>query len=109
MRPKTSFATTPPSETANARQRAAHGSLNRRMVQTLMARTRQSVLERIVDERVGLTLVGSVSATIDRIAEEIAKEALKDEAFRRTLRELVHRRSEEMLDQLLRKNGKNGK
>lgn len=63
---------------------------------------KQSMLERIVDERVGQSLVGSVSVAIDRIAEEIAREALADETFRRTIRELVRRRSEELLDRLLR-------
>lgn len=63
---------------------------------------KQSVLERIVEERVGQSLAGNVSTAIDRIAEEIAKETLQDESFRHVLRELVHRRSEEMLEQLLR-------
>jgi hypothetical protein len=63
------------------------------------------MLERIVDERVGHALVGPVSVTIDRVAEEIAREALADETFRRTIRELVRVRSQELLDQLLR-NGK---
>jgi len=35
-----------------------------------------TLLEKIVDERVGLTLVGTVSVAVDRIAEEIAREAL---------------------------------
>jgi len=72
-----------------------------------VARATQSILERIVNERVGQTLVGGVSTAVDKIAEEIAKEALQDDAFRRTLRELVHRRSQELLEELLR-NG-NGK
>ena len=67
----------------------------------LVART--SLLERIVDERVGQTIVGSVSVAVDRIAEEIAKEALADETFRRSIRELVRRRSQELLDRLLAK------
>ena len=45
------------------------------------------MLERILDERVGQSLV--VSVAVDRIAEEIAREALADETFRRTIRELV--------------------
>ena len=60
-----------------------------------------TLLEKIVDERVGLTLVGTVSVAVDRIAEEIAREALGDETFRRTLRELVRVRSQKLLDQLL--------
>ena len=59
------------------------------------------LLEKIVDERVGQTLVGTVSVAVDRIAEEIAREALGDETFRRALRELVRVRSQKLLDQLL--------
>ena len=59
------------------------------------------MLERIVDERVGQSLVGSVSVGVDRIAEEIARETLADDTFRRTIRELVRRRSQELLNQLL--------
>jgi len=59
------------------------------------------MLERIVDERVGQSLVGSVSVAVDRIAEEIAREALADETFRRTIRELVRVRSQEILNRLL--------
>ena len=62
---------------------------------------RRTMLERIVDERVGQSLVGSVSVAVDRIAEEIAREALADDTFRRTIRELVRRRSQELLNQLL--------
>jgi len=64
---------------------------------------RRTILERIVDERAGHTVVGNVSVTIERIAEEIARETLSDETFRRSLRELVRRRSQEILDDLLRK------
>jgi len=39
------------------------------------------------------------------MAEEIAREALADETFRRTIRELVRLRSQQLLDRLLR-NGK---
>ena len=59
------------------------------------------MLERIVDERVGQSLVGSVSVAVDRIAEEIAREALADETFRRTIRELVGIRSQALLTRLL--------
>jgi hypothetical protein len=60
-----------------------------------------TLLEKIVDERVGQTLVGTVSVAVDRVAEEIAREALADETFRRALRELVRVRSQKLLDQLL--------
>ena len=65
-----------------------------------------TLLEKIVEERVGQTLVGTVSVAVDRVAEEIAREALADDTFRRTLRELVRLRSQELLDELLR-NGAN--
>ena len=60
------------------------------------------MLERIVEERVGHALVGTVSVVVDRVAEEIAREALADQTFRRTIRELVRLRSQELLDRLLR-------
>ena len=64
-----------------------------------------TLLEKIVDERVGQTLVGTVSVAVDRIAEEIAREALADETFRRALRELVRVRSQKLLDELLENGG----
>jgi hypothetical protein len=63
------------------------------------------MLERIVEERAGHAVVGTISVAVDRVAEEIAREALADETFRRTIRELVRVRSQELLDRLLR-NGK---
>jgi hypothetical protein len=66
-----------------------------------------TLLEKIVDERVGQALVGTVSVAVDRIAEEIAREALRDETFRRALRELVRIRSQKLLDQLLRNGTSN--
>src|SRR2546427_1060815 len=62
---------------------------------------RHTLLERIVDERVGQTMVGTVSVAVDRMAEEITREALADETFRRTIRELVRVRSQQLLDRLL--------
>jgi hypothetical protein len=66
-----------------------------------------TLLEKIVDERVGQALVGTVSVAVDRIAEEIEREALRDETFRRALRELVRIRSQKLLDQLLRNGTSN--
>ena len=63
---------------------------------------RHGLLGKILDERAGHTLVGTVSVAVERLAEEIAREALKDETFRRTLRELVRRRSQVLLNELLR-------
>ena len=48
-----------------------------------------TLLEKIVKERVGQTLVGTVNVAVDKLAEEIAREALADETFRRALREFV--------------------
>jgi len=62
---------------------------------------RHGLLERIVVERVGQTPVGTVSIGVERMAEEIAREALPDETFRRTIRELVRHRSQQLLDRLL--------
>ncbi|OFW26644.1 MAG: hypothetical protein A3H97_09845 [Acidobacteria bacterium RIFCSPLOWO2_02_FULL_65_29] len=61
-----------------------------------------TLLEKIVKERVGQTLVGTVNVAVDKLAEEIAREALADETFRRALREFVRLRSQELLDELLR-------
>ena len=68
-----------------------------------------SLLEKIVDERVGQTLVGTVSLAVDRIAEAIAREALADPTFRRTLHELVRVRSQALLDELMRNGTKRGR
>ena len=66
---------------------------------------RASILERIVEERTGQTIVGTVSVAVEKLAEEFAKEAMADKTFRRTIRELVRERSAALLDQLFR-NGK---
>jgi hypothetical protein len=70
---------------------------------------RRSVLERIVEERVGQTFVVSVSAAVDRLAKKIAREALSDRAFRRSIRELVRRRSEELLDRIFENGSRQGR
>ena len=64
-----------------------------------------TLLEKIVDDRVGQTLVGTVSVAVERMAEDIAREALTDETFRRALRELVRVRSQKLLDRLLQNGG----
>jgi hypothetical protein len=50
----------------------------------------------------GCSPVGTISVAVEELAEEIAREALADETFRRTIRELVRLRSQELLDRLLR-------
>jgi hypothetical protein len=49
----------------------------------------KNTLNRIVEEVTARTLVGSISLTIEKVAEEIAKEVLSDEEFRESLRTLV--------------------
>ncbi len=60
-----------------------------------------TLLERIIDERVGQAFVGTVSVAVDRLADEIAREALADDTFRRTIREIVRTRSQDLLERLL--------
>jgi hypothetical protein len=62
----------------------------------------------IVEEHAGHALVGTVSVAVERMAEDIARDALADETFRRALRELVRVRSQELLDRLLQ-NGRSNK
>jgi hypothetical protein len=66
---------------------------------------RRTLLGRIVDERAGQISVGGVSVAVERLAEEIAREALADPTFRPGIRELVRRRSRALLDRLLREAG----
>jgi hypothetical protein len=49
----------------------------------------KSKLDQIIEEVTARTLVGTVSVSIEKIAEEIAKEALSDEEFRESLHALV--------------------
>jgi hypothetical protein len=60
-----------------------------------------SLLERLVEQRTSETFLASIGVAVQKVAEEIAKEALADETFRRTLRELVQRRSVALLEELL--------
>jgi hypothetical protein len=57
-------------------------------------------LERIVEEATARTLVGSVSIAIEKIAEEIAKEALADEEFRESLRALTRASAKQIMARL---------
>jgi hypothetical protein len=57
-------------------------------------------LERIVEEATSRTLVGSVSIAIEKIAEEIAKEALADEEFRESLRALTRASAKQIMARL---------
>jgi hypothetical protein len=62
---------------------------------------RQSLLERLVEQRTSEAFLASIGVAVQKVAEEIAKEALADETFRRAICELVKRRSEALLQELL--------
>jgi hypothetical protein len=66
-------------------------------VKRLMNKTN---LERIIEEVTSRTLVGSVSIAIEKIAEEIAKEALADEEFRESLRALTRASARQIMVKL---------
>jgi hypothetical protein len=65
----------------------------------------QSPLERIVEETRGTTVLGTISIAVDRIAEEIARDVLADQEFRRSIRGVVRVRSRVLLDRLLGSRG----
>jgi len=58
-------------------------------------------LDRIIDEVTSRTLVGTVSVSIEKMAEEIAKETLSDEAFRESLHSLVRDAAKRIMAELL--------
>jgi hypothetical protein len=57
-------------------------------------------LERIVKERVGQSLVGNVSVAAERLADEFVREAMADEDFRRSIREMVRTWGKELWEQV---------
>jgi hypothetical protein len=61
-----------------------------------------SLLERLVIDRAAHTLTNAMSLAIEKAAEEIAKDVLANDTFRRAIRGLVERRSQEILDELMR-------
>ena len=66
-------------------------------------------LERLIDHVGERTIGTAVSAAIERIAEEIAKDTLNDEVFRQNLRTMVRERSLAIVDRLLRTRSRRGK
>jgi hypothetical protein len=66
---------------------------------------RRMRLERLVDQHVGATLTATIGLAVEKVAAEIARDALADETFRRLLRELIQRRAAALLDELLAPNG----
>lgn len=75
---------------------------------TAQQRRDRVLLEKLVTERAGASVVGSVSHAVDKLADEIAREALADEDFKRVLHEMVGRRTRELLEALLRPEEDNG-
>ena len=61
----------------------------------------KSRLDQIIDEVTARTLVGTVSLGIEKMAEEIAKDILSDEAFRDSLHALVRTASKKIMAELL--------
>jgi hypothetical protein len=66
---------------------------------------RRTRLERPVDHHVGATLTASIGLAVEKVAAEIARDALADETFRRLMRELIQRRAAALLDELLAPDG----
>lgn len=58
-------------------------------------------LDQIIEDVTSRTLSGSVSISIEKMAEEIAKETLSDEEFRESLHALVRSASKRIMAQLL--------
>ena len=67
---------------------------------------RQSVLERIVKERVAYTTVGTVSVALDRLAEELAREVLADEEFRQSFHALIRAAARDIMNELQRREAR---
>lgn len=56
---------------------------------------RKSLLERIVEEGIQRTSVGTVSVATEKWAEELAREFMADAEFRKSFRDSVRRFSDE--------------
>jgi len=74
--------------------------LRRTVRGTIALMPRRARIDRIIDEVVARTTTGRVSVAIERIAEEMAREALADETFRRSLREAVSSSAKRYLEEL---------
>jgi hypothetical protein len=60
----------------------------------------ESKLNQIIEDVTSRTLVGSISISIEKIAEEIAKETLADEEFRESLRALTRAAAKRIMTDL---------
>jgi hypothetical protein len=58
-------------------------------------------LDHLIDDVTARTLLTGVSQAVEKIAEEIAKETLKDPEFRKLLQATVKLRARALLEQLL--------
>jgi hypothetical protein len=58
-------------------------------------------LERLIREQVRVTTVKTVSTATDKVAEELAREILKDPAWRLQMRQLIERHAHATMRQLL--------
>ena len=69
----------------------------------------QSNLDRIIDEVTARPprRIGTVSVTIEKMAEEIAKETLSDEEFRESLHALVRAASKKIMARLVEEPSEN--
>ena len=61
---------------------------------------KQSNLDRIIEEVTARSLVGTISISIEKMAEEIAKDILADEAFRESLHALVRAQAKKIMAKL---------
>jgi hypothetical protein len=64
------------------------------------------VIERIVGRVAEETIVGTISVSVEKIAEEIAKRWLRNEKYLRSLDEMIDRRSQELWDDLMREDSR---
>lgn len=64
--------------------------------------TSRRELDRILRELSRRSVIGSVSVATQKLAEEIAREAMADEEFRTSFRALVRKRAREIWDDLVR-------
>jgi hypothetical protein len=64
---------------------------------------KKSRLDQIIEDVTSRTLSGSISISIEKMAEEIAKETLSDAAFRESLHALVRAASKRIMADLLTK------
>jgi len=62
---------------------------------------KKTLRERIIEERVGQGVAGTISVAADRLADGFAHEALADEPFRRAIREVARSCSLDLLKDLL--------